>query len=146
VSKPPSLESRALKVLTRREHSRAELEKKLAAHAETQVELDALLDSLQQRGWLSEARFAEALINSRRSRFGAARIIEELRQKGVSQELVEAHVLKLKETELEAAKAVWQKKFRALPRTAHERGRQTRFMQSRGFAIEVIFQVLRETD
>ncbi|MGH8718727.1 MAG: recombination regulator RecX [Burkholderiales bacterium] len=143
---PPSLESRALKLLSRREHSRAELQKKLAAHAETQLQLDALLDSLQERGWLSEARFAETIINMRRARFGAARIAHELRQKGVNAELVDAHAIKLRETELEAVRNVWQKKFGKWPRNNEERGRQVRFLQNRGFASEVIFQLLREKD
>lgn len=142
----PSLESRALKLLSRREHSRAELQNKLSAHAETQFELDALLDSLQERGWLSEARFAQTIVNMRRARFGAARIAHELRQKGVNAELVDAHAIKLRETELEAVRNVWQKKFGKRPRNNEERGRQVRFLQNRGFASEVIFQLLREKD
>ncbi|MGH8729185.1 MAG: recombination regulator RecX [Burkholderiales bacterium] len=142
----PSLESRALKLLSRREHSRAELQKKLSAHAENPAEVDALLDNLEQRGWLSETRFVEAVINTRRRRFGAARIAHELRQKGVGEELVAAHAIKLRETELEAAREVWRKKFGVRPRNNDERGRQVRFLQNRGFSSEVIFQLLKEKD
>jgi regulatory protein len=141
--KEPSLEARALKLLSRREHSRAELSKKLANYGADSLELERLLDSLESRGWLSDARFAEALVNTRRPRFGASRIAFELKQKGVAAELVDAHSVKLRESELEAARSVWRKKFRVLPRTAADKAKQVRFLQSRGFASEVIFQILR---
>jgi regulatory protein len=144
--KARSLEARALKFLSRREHSRAELSKKLAPHAENELELEALLDSLQSRGWLSDARFAEAVVASRRARFGAARIASELKRKGVPVELVSAHSVKLRESELDAAKGVWKKKFGRLPASPGEKGKQIRFLESRGFASEVIFQILREKD
>ena len=144
--KERSLEARALKFLSQREHSRAELSKKLSVHAASSDELDRLLDSLERRGWLSDARFAEVVVNTRRSRFGAARIAFELKQKGIAAELVDAHSVKLRESELEAARSVWRKKFRAPPRTAEERAKQVRFLQGRGFASEIIFQILRTED
>lgn len=142
----PSLESRALKLLSRREHSRAELQKKLSSHAGDDRDLEKLLDSLEKRGFLSESRFAEAVVTTRRKRFGAARITHELRQKGVAEELVAAQAVKLQETELHAAKTVWQKKFGTGPRSVEERAKQFRFMQGRGFAAEVILRILREKD
>jgi regulatory protein len=146
VKEPPSLESRALRFLSRREHSRAELQKKLSPHAASTLDLERLLDSLQERGFLSEVRFAEVLVSTRRRRFGAARITHELRQKGVAEELVAAQAVKLQETELQAAKTVWQKKFGRAPRSAEERAKQFRFMHGRGFTAEVVFQILRGKD
>ena len=81
---------RALRALARREHSRAELRARLETHAETPEELDGLLDELEKRGWLSEQRFVEQLTTVRRRKFGADRIIRELREKGVSGEALEA--------------------------------------------------------
>jgi regulatory protein len=150
-----SLRTRALQYLARREYSRAELRSKLLPHVQAEedfgqsfdssgpVDLDALLDDLTARGWLSDARAATQLLHAKRSRFGTQRITHELRQKGIAEELIEAALPALKESELEAARSVWQRKFGTLPQDAKEKARQMRFLQSRGFGFDVIFQVLR---
>ncbi len=150
----PSLRTRALQYLARREYSRAELHGKLLPHIRTEgeidavptEELDALLDDLTARGWLSEARAVTQLLHARRSRFGTQRIAQELRQKGVAEDIIAEALPQLKETELEAAREVWQKKFGVLPQDRKEKARQMRFLQSRGFAMEVIFKVMKLTD
>ena len=139
----PSLRVRALKALGRREHSRQELQAKLLPFAEDPDELNALLDELERRGWLSEARFVEQLTTTRRRKFGATRIVHELREKGVSDEAVAAAQAQLKAGEVDAARAVWKKKFGKLPRSLQERGKQARFLASRGFSAEVVHQVLK---
>ena len=137
------LRVRALKALGRREHSRQELRAKLEPHAEDPNELDALLDDLEKRGWLSETRFVEQLTTTRRRKFGAARIVRELREKGVSDDAIGAARAQLKAGEVEAARAVWSKKFGKLPRSLDERGKQARFLAGRGFSSEVVHQVLK---
>jgi regulatory protein len=146
-----SLRTRALQYLARREYSRAELRGKLLQYAPAdksfeqlpQEELDALLDDLTARGWLSDARAATQLLHAKRNRFGTQRITHELRQKGIAEELIAAALPALKESELDAAREVWQRKFGMLPQHDREKARQIRFLQSRGFGFEVIFQVLR---
>lgn len=140
----PSLRVRALKALGRREHSRQELQAKLQPFAENPDEVDALLDELEKRGWLSEARFVEQLTITRRRKFGAARIVHELREKGVSDGAISAAKVQLKAGEVEAARAVWKKKFGKLPRSLQERGKQARFLASRGFSAEAVHQVLKD--
>jgi regulatory protein len=140
---PPTLRARALKALARREHSRQELQAKLRPFAEDPDELEPLLDDLEKRGWLSESRFVEQLTTVRRRRFGAARILHELREKGVSGAALAAAQSQLKHSEVEAARAVWKKKFGSLPATLEERAKQSRFLASRGFSAEVVHQVLR---
>ena len=130
--------------LGRREHSRQELQAKLQPFAEDPDELNALLDELERRGWLSEARFVEQLTTSRRRKFGATRIVHELREKGVSEEAVAAAQAQLKAGEVDAARAVWKKKFGKLPRSLQERGKQARFLAGRGFSAEVVHQVLKK--
>jgi len=141
-----SLRARALKALGRREHSRQELQAKLKPFSEDPEELDALLDELEKRGWLSEARFVEQLTTTRRRKFGAARIVHELREKGVSDDAISAAHAQLKAGEIEAARAVWMKKFGKLPRSLQERGKQARFLASRGFSAEVVHRVLKGSD
>jgi regulatory protein len=141
-----SLRARALQHLARREYSRAELRGKLLPRVQEGEDLDALLNDLTLCGWLSDARAATQLLNARRSRFGTQRITHELRQKGIAETLISEALPQLKETELETAREVWQKKFGVLPQDAKDKARQARFLQSRGFALEVIFQVLRQTN
>lgn len=146
-----SLRTRALQYLARREYSRAELRGKLLPHVQADadseqlqsVNLDALLDDLIARGWLSDVRAATQLMHVKRSRFGTQRITHELRQKGIAEELISDALPDLKESELAAACEVWQRKFGALPQDDKEKARQIRFLQSRGFALNVILQALR---
>jgi regulatory protein len=149
-----SLRTRALQYLARREYSRAELRGKLLPHVQIEndfeqvqpVDLDALLDDLTARGWLSDARAATQFVHAKRSRFGTQRITHELRQRGISDELIDAALPALKESELDTARDVWQRKFGIAPKDDKEKARQMRFMQSRGFGFDVIFKVLRTTD
>ncbi len=142
----PSLKARALGYLARREHSRLELEKKLAPHAEDSAELSAMLDALEQRGFLSARRMLEQVVQVRRKKFGSQRIVHELREKGIAEDLIAATLPELKGTELDAAREVWRKRFAAAPVDAKEHGKQMRFLLSRGFAPEVIRRVLLSRD
>jgi len=138
-----SLRSRALGLLARREHTRSELQRKLAAHAEDPQELVDLLDELTHRGWLSDARFTEALVQSKQAKFGATRLAYELRERGVADGLIREQLAQLKESELERAHQIWQAKFGAPPEDAKARAKQMRFLQSRGFSLDVIGKILR---
>jgi regulatory protein len=138
-----SLRARALAILARREYSRQELERKLLPYADNPEEIPPLLADFERRGWLSERRVAEELIATRRRRYGVQRIAHELREKGVSDETIGGALAGLKESELEAARAVWQRKFGALPASASEKARQIRFLQGRGFSFDTIRRILR---
>ncbi|MDQ3185619.1 MAG: recombination regulator RecX [Pseudomonadota bacterium] len=141
----PSLKTRALGYLARREHSRLELERKLVPHAQTSEELSFLLDTLEQRGYLSATRMVEQVIHMRKSRFGSQRIVQELRQKGIAENLIAAALPNIKETEQESAREVWRKKFGAMPVNAKELAAQMRFLMGRGFTPEVIHRLLRHS-
>ncbi len=132
-----------MRYLARREHSRAELRAKLLPYVEEGEDVDAVLDQLEQRNWLSDARAAEMMVTSRRSRYGAQRIAHELRQKGIAEHLIGDALPQLKETELDAAREVWQKKFGVPPQDQKEKAKQVRFLQSRGFSLDAIFKVLK---
>jgi len=146
MSSGPSLKVRALGHLVRREHSRLELEKKLTPYAPTVEELSSVLDSLEHSGLLSAGRMVEHVVHIRRNKFGSRRIVYELQQKGIDEELISAVLPRLKETELKAARVVWQKKFGTAPANAKERAKQIRFLMGRGFSTEIITQVLDPRD
>ena len=142
----PSIKGRALRLLALREHTRAELEQKLARHDPDPDELMQALDDLQAKGFISEARVVESVLHTRASRLGAQRVRGELQHKGVSAEAVAAAMDRLRETEEVRAREVWRKKFGAPATDAQERAKQIRFLIARGFAAEVVRRVTRAED
>ena len=140
------LRERALAMLARREHTRAEMARKLSPHSESPEQVEQLLDALAARGWLSEARFAESRANALGRKFGSRKIEHDLRSRGVSAEVVEQTVEKALTQELENCRAAWQRKFGVLPHSAAERGRQMRFLAGRGFSADAVRQVLKSGD
>ena len=138
----PDLRVRALQLLTRRDYSRAELQKKLAAHAESAEELARVLDTLQGERLLSDHRYATQRVTARAGRYGDARLKQELRLKGVSDDDIAA-ALPERGDETERCLAVWQRKFGQPAQTPEERAKQMRFLQYRGFSSEAIRRALR---
>lgn len=140
-----TLRERAMNYLARREHSRAELAqklaRKLAPHEEADA-IDALLDQLEQENLLSNSRYAEALAHSRAGRHGSVRLKSELREKGVPEAILAEVLGQARDTDLAAARAVWQKKFGGLPVDAKERAKQQRFLLARGFPADVVRRVV----
>ena len=143
---PPSLKGRALRLLSGREHSRAELERKLKAHAPEPNLLAGALDELQAKGFIDEKRVIESVLHRRSDKLGAARIRQELQRKGLDPDAVANAVATLQVSEVERAHAVWRKKFGAAAAiSASERGRQMRFLASRGFSSDAIRRVVAAT-
>lgn len=138
-----SLKGRALRYLAGREHSRAELRRKLVPHEEEPGTLDPVLDELAEKGFLSDARYVDSVLNRRSGRLGAARIRQELQLKGVAAEAVTAAVARLQGTEFARAREIWIRRFGEPPADAAERGKQGRFLMTRGFSSEVVRRVLR---
>jgi regulatory protein len=138
----PSLKGRALRLLSGREYSRQELERKLTRFEEEPGSLAQALDDLQAKGFISEQRVVESVVNRRSSKLGVARIRQELQSKGLAPEAVSQAVLTLQLTELERARAVWQKKFKAPAADAQAAAKQMRFLAARGFGGETIRRVV----
>ena len=141
-----SLKGRALRLLAAREHSRAELERKLRPHAQQAGLLDQLgpiLDELAARDLINEGRVAESLLNRRAGKLGSARLRQELSRKGLGREDVELAMLGLKSTELARARAVQLKKFAGPPKDRNESARQMRFLISRGFSAEIVRRAMQ---
>ena len=141
-----TLRERALRLLARREHSRAELARKLRPNVAPEDDLEALLDDLSKRKQLSDERYADSRANTLSRKFGSARIVQELRAKGLDKGLAESAAAAARATEVERAKIVWTKKFRAAPGTREERAKQMRFLQSRGFSFDAIRAVIKDAD
>jgi regulatory protein len=151
-----SLKGRALALLAQREHSAAELRRKLLRHAKAELAgtagdatdasdasagVDALIDWLRAHRYLSEERFIESRVHARSARYGNLRIRQELAQHGLA--LPSQAVQALKDTELQRAQEVWRRKFGVVAGDAAQRARQARFLAQRGFSPEVIGRVVR---
>ncbi|UXC17546.1 MULTISPECIES: recombination regulator RecX [Comamonas] len=141
-----SLKGRALRYLAQREHSRAELLAKLGPHVQEGEDLAAILDELEAKGFISAQRVVDSVIHTKAARYGASRVLQELRHKGVDALLIADARERLRSTELQRAREVWQRRFGAPPESPQERAKQMRFLASRGFGGDVVRQVLRGGD
>lgn len=158
----PSLKARALRLLSMREYSRKGLAAKLEESAARMLkfqtptgdsevlepviplttQIEAVLDDFEARGWLSDQRFAEALVRRRSERFGTRKIQDELAQAGVDSAKTIDLLRNLKETEYQRAHDLWLRKFGALAIEQKERARQYRFLASKGFSSDVVSKVI----
>jgi regulatory protein len=147
----PSLKARALRLLSRREYSRKELaskllqlvrrdEEELTVDIEEQIE--AVLNDFEARAWLSDERFAQALVHRRSERYGVRRVADELERAGIETGLISQLTGELKESEYDRAKALWTRKFGQIPTEQKERARQYRFLISKGFSPELVAKVI----
>jgi regulatory protein len=138
-----SLTGRALRLLSRREHSRAELERKLARFEEEPGSLEKALDALQAKDFISAQRVVESVVHRRSGKLGAVRIRQELQAKGLEPEAVVQAVAALAASEEDRAQAVWRKKFGSVASDGAATARQMRFLAARGFGSAVIRRVVK---
>ena len=140
----PSLRERALRHLARRDHSRAELARKLSAHGDAD-EIEAVIERMGELGLQSDTRYAEAFVRGKAGRFGASRLRSELARRGIDRDLInEAIAGECVESEADRARAVLRGRFTEPPADAREWARQARFLQTRGFAPDLIRKLLKE--
>jgi len=151
VEKPDAALLRAaVALLARRDFARAELARRLLRKANGADTGDAgaaraverVLDFVQARGLLSEARFIDEFVRARSRRFGPVRLRHELLQRGIGEDLIEAAIRKHQGDEFAIACALCQQRFKSSPADARERARQSRFLAARGFSHHVIRRVL----
>ena len=141
---PPSLKAVAIRLLARREYARAELGERLAARGASRDEAARVLDELERAGYLSDARFANALVAQKAGHYGKRAIAHALREKRVDATAAADALQSLGPVdELAEAAALWQRRFGAVPRDEREKARQVRYLLSRGYSMSIAFKVLR---
>ena len=154
----PSLKARALRLLSLREYSRKTLAAKLAesearwarldaeqleqTSQATALSIEAVLDDFETRGWLSDERFAEALVRRRSERYGTRKIADELERAGVDSQQSAKLLEVLKETEFQRAYDLWIRKYGEKAQDQKERARQYRFLASKGFSSDVVARII----
>ena len=142
----PTLRGRALRLLGRREFSRQELAKRLRAYAEEPAALEALLDDLAARGWLSDVRYADALVRKRTGHYAQRSIAQELKRAGVSEDVTAAALPAVDpDQEFASALALCRRKFRRAPVEQKEKARQLRFLLSRGYSLNLALRVVKQS-
>jgi regulatory protein len=161
-----SLKGRALRHLARRDHSRAELERKLAPFAQdpdpdgepdpalqqepasAAAQIASALDELAAKGLQSDQRTAESLITGQSRRLGVYRLKQNLKAKGLDAEVIhsalaQAHAQGM-DSELDRARGLWQRRFGEVAADPAGRAKQMRFLAGRGFSGDVVRRVLQE--
>lgn len=143
---PGELREHALRLLARREHSRAEIARKLEHAGFAREDIAVLLDEFEGKNWLSDRRFAESYVTDHRAKAGSVKLAYDLRQRGVCDSVIDAVLSDNRDSEFGRAREVWQKKFGSPPADAAEKARQIRFLQSRGFTSETIRRAIGGVD
>ena len=154
-----TLQARAVALLARREYSRAELHAKLAADrgggdaassgsgaatsSGSGAEVDAVLDELAARGYLSDARFAEQFARQKSGALSKRAIGASLKARGVEGEAATEALAGVEIDDHQAMIALWRRRFGSAPANDKEKARQVRFLQSRGFSLSAIIKLLR---
>jgi regulatory protein len=139
----PSLMGRALRYLSRREHSRQELRKKLLPYAESDIELDELMAKLEAQSWLSDERFAESLVRRKSERYGSLKIVDELKQQGIEGDSLLEIKERLKVSDAMRAWELWQRKFDSvIAKDPKEKSKQMRYLVAKGFPLGVVTKIV----
>ena len=139
-----SIKATAIRMLARREYGRAELGERLIAKGADRDEVTKTLDLLQRLGYLSDARFAHALVAQKTGRYGKRAITHALKQKQVAPDAAQDALATIAgNDELAEATALWQRKFGEPPKDERDKARQVRFLLARGYGLSTALKVLR---
>ena len=138
-----SLKARALNFLSKREYSARELALKLQPYATENDDIEAIISWLQEKNFLSEERFVESYVRQRISRYGNQKILYDLQNYHIVSPIIEEITETLKETELARALALWKRRFGKPPQTIQEKAKQIRFLQYRGFPLNIIQKIIK---
>lgn len=133
----------ALRLLTRREHSAAELAAKLRERGHEPTGIHAEIERLAAAGLQSDQRFAESYVSTRLERGdGPLKLRAALRERGIDGELIEAVLAPLEDEWTECALRAAERRFGTRPPGSWaERAKRARFLQGRGFPADIVRRV-----
>ncbi|MEQ1620905.1 MAG: regulatory protein RecX [Methylococcales bacterium] len=134
------IEDVCLRLLTQREHSQKELLEKLALRDFAKQDALPVIESLADRGWQSDTRYAESYARSRIMKgYGPVRVIYELKQNGVEATKLDEIVQAVVGSWMDSLEQVYIKKYpqdKLLSRS--EWAKRSRFLLQRGFSFDMI--------
>ena len=140
-----SAKSVAVRLLSRREHSAFEIRDKLLKRDFEESEIEQAITELQQGGWLSDERYAEAYIRMRQLKgFGPVRIAMELNERGVKESIVDDYLHAGDESWQQTLEQQYRKKYKNKSiEDYNDKAKRIRFLQYRGFTLDLIYQVVK---
>ena len=140
----------AVRLLTRRDHTRYEIRQKLKQRGFSSDEILAAVSECERLNYIDDERTARVYIGQLvRKGFGFRRIAIELKKKGLQGKSIE-DILEQLQTEIderEIARRVLQKKIKSFEREADQKKRRDkiyRFLDYRGFSRSLISELIRE--
>ena len=144
---PPDPRRKALELLTRREHSRQELLRKLVQRGIDEESAETAVDDMAERGWQDDERFAQSLARSRASSGqGPLRIRAELRMHGIDDAAIEAALEACETDWTQRAVDLLRRRHPGPPRDRNDKAKRGNFLQRRGFDLDAIHAALRAVE
>lgn len=139
-----SITARAVNLLSRREHSQAELRTKLLKAEFELQDINSTIEKLTEADIQSDARFAENYLRYRSQRgYGSQKIRLELKERGVNTDTINTAFEQAEIDWFELVITVRHKRFgEQVPEDLKDRAKQQRFLQYRGFTHEQINESL----
>ncbi len=131
-------------MLSRREHSAFEIRDKLQKRDFEESEIEQAIIELQQGGWLSDERFAEAYIRMRQLKgFGPTRIGIELNERGVDEAIADAYMQADSDNWQQTLEQQYRKKYKnRAVEDYNDKAKRIRFLQYRGFSLDAIYKLV----
>jgi regulatory protein len=114
-----------------------------AADSPSREVVEALLDELAALGYLSDARYANAVVRQKTGGYSRRAIAEALKARGVTGDATADALAEHDLDDAAALVALWRRRFGRAPADEREKARQIRFLSSRGFALSAILRLLR---
>jgi len=140
---PATARTVALRLLARRDYSRLELAQRLRARGIAAAEIEPLLDDFERLGYLSDARYAQALVSRRAGRFGVRAIARDLHDQGIAADVANDALATLEpRDELADATNLWARRFGTAPVDERDKARQVRFLIARGYSVSIALKAI----
>ena len=144
------LRNKALKLISYKEYSVNNLSEKLYSYAKNLTDdinkddVNELLEEFEEKGWISDARAVECLVNQKSSRYGLSRMKIELKKLKVCENMVQSALSELASTEFKRAELVLKKKYYNPPVDYNESCKQKNYLFRRGFLLDVCYSVVNK--
>jgi Uncharacterized protein conserved in bacteria len=134
--------------LARREHSALELARKLRLRGYDEASVTSLIATLHAEGFQSDDRFADSYVHNRIEKgYGPYRITQELRERGIHDDLIQNYLDRFAEEWPRHAARARKKRFGGkFPVLFGEQARQSRFLEQRGFNRDLIRKIFKTGD
>ncbi len=144
------LRNKALRLISYREYSFNNLYDKLCIYAKklsdeiSEDDINELLVEFKEKGWVSDNRAIECLINKKSNRYGLSRLKAELKKLKVCENMVQSALDELSSTEFERAELLLKKKYLNPPENYNESCKQKNYLFRKGFVIDVCNSVVNK--